>query len=139
MQNNLTNTRKGTTNHRAGSRIDFHSGSIFFTANHRKMNHVNLIGKITSTPRFYETPAGRKVAQFTMSTKETYLDADGNPKNKSHWHRMAAWGKWVKVLEDLTSAGMEIAVEGKLTTRFYQKGGERHFISEVEINDLIIL
>lgn len=103
------------------------------------MNHVNLIGKMTSTPKFYEGPNGRKVAQFTMSTKETYLDADGNPKNKSHWHRLAAWGRWVQVLENLTSAGMEIAVEGKLTTRFYLKEGKKHFISEVEVNDLIIL
>ena len=49
------------------------------------MNHVNLIGKITSLPRIYELPNGRKIAQFTMSTKETYLDEEGNPKNKSNW------------------------------------------------------
>jgi hypothetical protein len=34
---------------------------------------------------------------------------------------------------------MEVAVEGKLTTRFYDKGGEKRFISEVEVNDLVIL
>lgn len=103
------------------------------------MNHVNLIGKMTSTPRFYETPEGRKIAQFTMSTNETYLDKDGNTKRKNHWHRMAAWGRWVQVLEELGDVGTELAVEGKLTTRFYEKSGEKRFISEVEINDLVIL
>jgi hypothetical protein len=34
---------------------------------------------------------------------------------------------------------MELAIEGKLTTRFYQRGGEKRFISEVEVNDLIIM
>jgi single-stranded DNA-binding protein len=52
---------------------------------------------------------------------------------------MSAWGRWVKVLEELSVVGMEIAVEGKLTTRFYQKDGTRRFVSEVEVNDLIIL
>lgn len=113
--------------------------SIFFNVKHIKMNHVNLIGKLTSSPRFYILPSGRKVAQFTMSTKETYLDEEGRTKNKSHWHRIAAWGRWTQVLEELGSVGMEMAIEGKLTTRFYQKSGEKRFISEVEVNDLIIL
>jgi single-strand DNA-binding protein len=113
--------------------------SIFFNTKHIKMNHVNLIGKLTSSPRFYVLPGGRKVAQFTMSTKETYLDKDGNTKNKSHWHRISAWGKWTQVLEELGTVGMEMAIEGKLTTRFYQKSGEKRFISEVEVNDLIIM
>ena len=103
------------------------------------MNHVNLIGKITSLPRIYELPNGRKIAQFTMSTKETYLDEEGNPKNKSNWHRMSAWGNWVNVLQELSEVGTELAVEGKLNTRFYEKAGQKKFISEVEINDLIIL
>ena len=114
-------------------------GSIFFTTKHIKMNHVNLIGKVVSQPRFYELPTGRKVAQFTMSTRETYLDEDGNTKKKSHWHRISAWGRWVQVLEELGSVGLEVAVEGKLTTRFFQRNNARQFISEVEVNDLVIL
>lgn len=125
---------KSISNHGVGF-----SDSIFFTTKHIKMNHVNLIGKLTSAPRFYELPTGKKIAQFTMSTKETYLDEEGNTKKKNHWHRMSAWGRWVQVLEELGTVGMEIAVEGKLTTRFYHKGNAKHFISEVEVNDLIIL
>lgn len=114
-------------------------GSLFFTTKHIKMNHVNLIGKVSSAPRFYELPNGRKIAQFTMSTNETYLDENGETQKKNHWHRMSAWGRWVPVMQELGAIGMEIAVEGKLTTRFYQKGGEKRFISEVEVNDLVIL
>lgn len=114
-------------------------GSIFFTTKHIKMNHVNLIGKLTSAPRFYILPSGRKVAQFTIATKETFLDQEGNTKNKSHWHRVSAWGRWTQVLEELGTVGMDMAIEGKLTTRFYQKSGEKRFISEVEVNDLIIM
>lgn len=129
----------GTPNHGAGSVIEHSPGSIFFNVIERKMNHVNLIGKMTTAPRFYELPNGRKIAQFTMSTRETYLDEDGKSKDKNHRHRMSAWGRWVPVLEEFSLVGKDIAVEGKLTTRFYLKGGEKRFISEVEVNDLIIL
>ena len=103
------------------------------------MNHVNLMGKMTSQPRYYELQNGRKIAQFTLSTKETFLDAEGNTKNKNHWHRVAAWGRWVQILEELSHEGMEVAIEGKLTSRFYQRGSEKKFIQEVEVNDLVIL
>lgn len=128
-----------TTENGARPRVCLGEGSIFFNQKEIKMNHVNLIGKMTSGPRFYELPDGKKIAQFTMSTSEVYLDAEGNSKRKKHWHRIAAWGKWAKVLEELGSVGIDLAIEGKLTTRFYDKGGEKHFISEVEVNDLIIL
>jgi len=123
---------------RAGDRSPG-TGSIFFTTKHYKMNHVNLIGKITSKHRFFILPNGRKVAQFTMDTKETYLNEEGNTKSKDHWHRICAWGRWTQILEELGDIGLEMAVEGKLTTRFYHKSGQRHFISEVEVNDLVIL
>ena len=104
------------------------------------MNHVNLIGKMSSTPRFVELASGRKIAQFTLSTKETYLDDKGKTKSRNQWHQLSAWGRWVSILEELGTVGMGIAIEGKLVSRFYKnKEGEQKFISEVEINDLIIL
>jgi len=123
-----------TTQQRVGQ-----SGSLFFEKTKASMNHVNLIGKVSSAPRFYELPNGRKVAQFTLATNEVYLDVKGKTKRKNHWHRIAAWGKWVQVIEQLADVGTEIAIEGKLTSRFYEKDREKHFISEVEVNDLVIL
>lgn len=103
------------------------------------MNHVNLIGKMCSSPRVVELASGRKIAQFTLSTKETYLDETGKTKSRNQWHQLSAWGRWVNVLEELGTVGMNLAVEGKLVTRFYKKNGERKVVSEVEINDLVIL
>jgi single-strand DNA-binding protein len=68
-----------------------------------------------------------------------YLDETGNAKSRSNWHRLTAWGRWVKVLEELGQEGVDLAVEGKLVTRFYQNQGQRKYVSEVEVNDLVIL
>jgi single-strand DNA-binding protein len=115
------------------------ASSIFFDKREMSTNHVNLIGKITSAPRYYEHPSGRKVAQFTMATQESYLDEEGNTKLKRHWHRIAAWGRWVKVLEEFGKVNLQVALEGKLITRFYYRDGAKQFISEVEVNDLVIM
>lgn len=104
------------------------------------MNHVNLIGKMSSTPKVTELANGRKIAQFTLSTKETYLDTDGNQKSRNYWHKLSAWGRWVGILEEFGETGLGVAIEGKLITRFYQtRTGEKRSVSEVEVNDLIIL
>ena len=113
--------------------------SIFFSQRPMHMNHVNLIGRVAGEPRFYENKDGRRVAQLTLTTVEHYLDEEGNTKQKSHWHRIAAWGRWVKVVEELVCEGTELAVEGKLLTRFFFRDGQRQFISEVEVNDLVII
>ena len=123
---------------RAGANNALHAGSIFFTTNYRKMNHVNLIGKVCTAPRIYELPNGRKIARFTLQTSETYLDEEGNTKSRKYKHLMSAWGLWTKVLEG-TGKNLELAIEGKLISRFYIRNGQKHFVSEVEVNDLIIL
>jgi len=104
------------------------------------INHVNIIGKLTSDPRIAVLPGGRKVAQFSLSTNETYLDENGKPCVKQNWHRMTAWGRWVNVLEELCTKGISVAVEGKLVSRYYRlDNGKRQMVSEIEVNDLIIL
>lgn len=104
------------------------------------MNHVNLIGKISSEPKVVLLENGKKIAQFSMSTQETYLDAEGNTKKRNNWHRISAWGNWVGILEELGHKGIHLAIEGKLVSRFYRTNtGDQKLITEVEINDLVIL
>jgi len=107
--------------------------------NHTNMNHVNLIGKLSSQPTYTQLQDGRKIAKFSLSTKEVYLDKEGNKKTKNNWHLLTAWGRWIKVLEELGQVGSTMAVEGKLVSRFYNSKGERKFISEVEVNDIILM
>jgi single-strand DNA-binding protein len=103
------------------------------------MNQVNLIGKVSSLPKITELENGKRIAKFTLSTKEQYLDADGKTKTRRNWHMLSAWGRWVKVLEELGEVGSELAIEGKLVTRFYQTNGQRKMVSEVEVNDIVIM
>lgn len=115
------------------------ANSIFFDKRELSTNHVHLIGKICSITRFHTHSSGRRVCQFTVSTNENYLDENGETKSKQYKHRVCAWGRWVRVLEEFGDAGIQIALEGKLVSRFYIRDGVKQYISEVEANDLVIM
>lgn len=103
-------------------------------------NQVSIIGKIASEPRFSVLPDGKKVVNFSMSTQENILDREGNIHVKRNVHRITAFGRWARVLEELCSKGVHIAVDGKLVSRFYKTNeGERKMFSEIEVNDLVII
>jgi single-strand DNA-binding protein len=103
------------------------------------MNYVNLIGKARSEAQFIEMDNGKRIAKFSMSTEESYLDEKGRLKSRDTWHTLTAWGRWVKILEQTEIKGTHLAIEGKIVSRFYKAGGIPKIISEIEINDLTLL
>lgn len=49
-------------------------------------------------------------------------------------------GKQAEVAEKYLKKGTEVAIEGKLTNRSYEdKNGETHFISEIVVNEILVL
>lgn len=107
--------------------------------NVQQMNHVNLIGQMASDPKFINTEKGQRIVKFSLSTKETYLNADGQTKSHNNWHRITAWGKWVPVLEKLGTKGQGLAIEGRIMSRFFNTNGQRKSFTEIEVNDMVIL
>lgn len=104
------------------------------------MNYVNLIGKMSSEPKMFDLENGKKIVNFSLKTEETYIDKDGNAKKRSQWHRISAWGKWTGVIQEFGTKGMNMAVEGRLISRFYKTPkGEKRIVTEIEVNDLVLL
>lgn len=103
------------------------------------MNHVNLIGKVGAAPIIATTEEGKKVARFFLSTCENYCDSSGNTKTRNNTHRIIVWGRWIQIIEAYDLTGTRLAIEGKLTNRFYRSNGKATCITEVEVNDLIIM
>lgn len=104
------------------------------------MNHVNLIGTMVSNPKLIETETGRKNVHFSLATQEPYLDEQGKTKIRKQWHRISAWGVYATLISELGEKGLRVAVEGKLVSKFYQTpNGQRAMISEVEVNDLVLI
>lgn len=103
-------------------------------------NKVQLIGNLGAKPEVKNTESGKKRAQFSLATHETYRNAKGEKVDETHWHRLTAWGKVAEIAEKYLEKGKEIAIEGKLINRSYtDKQGNKKFITEVQVNELLML
>ncbi|MES2544535.1 MAG: single-stranded DNA-binding protein [Bacteroidota bacterium] len=103
-------------------------------------NKVQLIGNVGNDPEIKNFEGGKKLANITLATNESYRNEKGDKVEETQWHRLTAWGKTAEIIEKYVTKGKEIAIEGKLTHRSYDdKNGEKRYVTEVVINELVML
>jgi single-strand DNA-binding protein len=107
--------------------------------NTHNINHVHLIGKIASEPQLSNANGANK-GSFSIATKENYINANGELKSLTNWHKILVTGRNAMILKHFAVKGTQLALEGKLISRFFQnKDGQKQFITEIHANDLVIL
>ena len=103
-------------------------------------NSVQLIGNLGKDPEVKTFDKGRKMATFTLATNETYLNQKGEKIKDTQWHNLVIWGKLADTAEAYLKKGTEVVIEGKLVHRSYETAsGEKRYITEVNVNDLVLL
>lgn len=103
-------------------------------------NKVQLIGHVGNDPEVKNFETGKKLANLTLATNEIYKNDKGEKVEETQWHKVVAWGKSAEIIEKYVAKGKEIAIEGKLVHRSYDdKNGEKRYVTEVVVNDLLLL
>ena len=103
-------------------------------------NKVQLIGNLGNAPEIITLDSGKKLAKFSIATNENYKNAQGEKVTETQWHNLIAWNKTAEIVEKYLEKGKEIAIDGKLTSRSYDdKGGNKRYITEVVVNELLML
>ncbi|HLO59686.1 MAG TPA: single-stranded DNA-binding protein [Bacteroidales bacterium] len=103
-------------------------------------NKVQLIGNLGQNPEIRTFDNGRSMAKFSLATSESYRDSSGKKILETQWHNIVAWGPIVKTIEKHFLKGTGIALEGKLIHRVWEdKEGKKRFITEVVLNDFMLL
>ncbi|MFH7003172.1 single-stranded DNA-binding protein [Flavobacterium bizetiae] len=102
-------------------------------------NRVQLIGNAGSDPEVRTLDSGRKLAYLTIATNDKYTNDKGEKVEQTEWHRVTAWGKTAEIIEKYVVKGKEVAIQGKLTHRSYDKNGEKRFVTEVIVNEILLL
>ncbi|HEU0126312.1 single-stranded DNA-binding protein [Flavobacterium sp.] len=103
-------------------------------------NRVQLIGNVGNDPEIKTLESGKKLAHLTIATHDVYRNEKGDKVEQTEWHRVTAWGKTAEIIEKFVVKGKEVAIEGKLTHRSYDdKNGERKYITEVVVNEILLL
>ena len=103
-------------------------------------NKVQLIGNLGQDPEIVNLDGGSKLAKFSIATSESYKNAKGEKVEDTQWHNVVAWGKTAEIVESFCKKGKEIALEGKLTHRSYEKeDGTKGYVTEVVANEILLL
>lgn len=103
-------------------------------------NKVQLIGHVGNDPEIKNFESGKKLANFTVATNESYKNDKGEKVTETQWHKITAWGRTAELIEKFVTKGKEIALEGKLVHRSYEdKNNEKRYVTEVVVNEILLL
>ncbi|MFK7954415.1 MAG: single-stranded DNA-binding protein [Ekhidna sp.] len=102
-------------------------------------NSVQLIGRLGNDPEVRTFDSGKKMATFSLATNEKYTNSNGEKVEDTQWHNIVVWGKKVDIVESYLNKGSEIALEGKLINRNYEKDGVTKYVTEISMNELLMM
>jgi single-strand DNA-binding protein len=103
-------------------------------------NSVRLIGNLGQDPEIKNLEGDKKLAKFSIATKEIYKNDAGEKVTETQWHNLSAWGNTATIAEKYLKKGKEVAIEGKLVTRSYtDKEGIKKYATEILFKNLIVI
>jgi len=101
------------------------------------LNKAVIAGNVGTDPEIRTTQAGKKVANFSVATNESYKDKQTGEKiENTEWHRVVVWGPLVeKVIEPYVSKGSPVYIVGKIKTRKWQDNeGNDKYTTEIIVS-----
>ena len=103
-------------------------------------NRVQLIGNVGNDPEIKNLEGGKKLANLTIATNDSYKNDKGEKVEQTEWHKVVAWGKTAEIIEKYVTKGHQVAIEGKLSHRSYEdKNGEKRYVTEIVVSELLML
>lgn len=104
------------------------------------INRVELLGNITQDIELKTTNSGKKMVNITVATNKRRIDQNtGETTEQAEFHRCVAWNQTAENIAKYLHKGSPVFVSGELHTRTYEKDGQTKYITEILINDLIML
>ncbi|NME70399.1 single-stranded DNA-binding protein [Flammeovirga aprica] len=103
------------------------------------VNKVILVGHLGRDPEVRHLEGGASVASFSLATTENYTDRDGNKQSQTEWHNVVMWRGLATIAERYLKKGSKIYVEGKLSTRSYEKDGITRYTTDVVAREMQML
>jgi single-strand DNA-binding protein len=99
-------------------------------------NMVTLFGNLGADPELKLLEKG-PVLKMRLATSYSVLDKEKNQREtRTEWHRLTMFGTRAEAVAKYLHKGSKILVQGYLHTRDYEKEGQKHYRTEVIVNDL---
>ena len=105
------------------------------------VNKAILVGNVGKDPEVRYLDSGVAVATITLATTERgYTLANGTQvPDRTEWHNIVAWRGLAEIAEKYIKKGSQIYVEGKITTRKWEKDGIARYSTEIVAESIELL
>lgn len=103
------------------------------------VNKVILVGNVGKDPEIRHLDSGVAVASFSMATSESYNAKNGERVTTTEWHNIVLWRGLAEVVEKYVKKGSRLYIEGKITSRQYEKDGVTKYFTEIVANNMVML
>lgn len=104
------------------------------------INKVIIMGRLGRDPELRYSQTGKAVCKFVLATSKKWSDKQTNEvREKTEWHRATAWGKAGELINEYCKKGHLLWIEGELSTSQYEKEGQKHFSTEIIVNEFHLL
>jgi single-strand DNA-binding protein len=99
------------------------------------------MGRLGKDPEVRRLENGTPCASFSLATSKKYKTANGEPQEKTQWHRVVGWRSHAELFEKVTvQKGDLILIDGEIEYRKYtdQNGVEKE-ITEIIISSITLM
>lgn len=97
-----------------------------------------ILGNLGADPELRATQGGTSVLGFRVATTETFLDRNKVKQERTEWHSCTVWGARAEGLAKILKKGDRVFCEGSLRTREWEKDGQKHYKTEVNVNEVVL-
>jgi single-strand DNA-binding protein len=104
----------------------------------RSINQVILLGHLGQDAETKFTTSGVPKTTFSLATSRRWKDTQsGEWKEETDWHNNIILWRSEKLAEYLKKGAM-VMIRGRLAPRTYEAKGEKHWITEIVVDELVL-
>jgi single-strand DNA-binding protein len=96
------------------------------------VNKAIIIGNLGAKPELRYTASGQAVTTLSVATNEKWKNKDGEPQERTEWHRVNVWGRSAENCEKYLDKGRQVYIEGRIQTRSWEdQDGNKRYTTEI--------
>ena len=104
------------------------------------LNRAQLIGHLTQAPEIRQTPNGQMVGDLNIVTKQTFINAAGQPQTAISYTNVVVWRGLAEICDKYLKKGSQLFISGRIQTDDWEdQEGQKRYKTRVVADEMILL